>query len=291
MSVLLQLAFDGLTIGLIYIILAAGLVLILSVTEIFFVAYGQFYMWGAYIAWYSVSQLGLPYFVGLLVTIAATAILGLACYILIFQRMQRMEGRFLTTVTGALGISLILGQAVLLVFGTQPKSIPGVFSGAFDLGGVHFEVKKLVLIGLGVLVTLILFFVYEKTRVGRAMRAVALNADVAALHGIKPKRVYLLTMGIGCALAGLAGGILAPAYNLSSGMGTNVIASVLLMTMLGGMDSLLGAVVGGLIVGEFLSFGQYYFKQMSIVYLFLFIGIVIFFRPNGLLGRRTDLGV
>ncbi len=74
-------------------------------------------------------------------------------------------------------------------------------------------------------------------------------------------------------------------------MGGTVIASVLLMTMLGGMDSLLGALVGGLIVGQILSFGQYYAGQMSVVYLFLFIGLVIYFRPNGLLGRRTDLGV
>ena len=74
-------------------------------------------------------------------------------------------------------------------------------------------------------------------------------------------------------------------------MGDNVIATVLLMTMLGGMDSLPGAVVGGLIVGEVLSFGQYYVHQMNVVYLFLFIGLIIYFRPNGLLGRRTDLGV
>jgi branched-chain amino acid transport system permease protein len=291
MSVLLQLAFDGLTIGLIYIILAAGLVLILSVTEIFFVAYGQFYMWGAYLAWYSVDRFHLPYLASLLVAIVATLVMGLASYILIFRRMQHMEGRFLITVTGALGISLILSKAVLLVFGTQPKSIPNVFAGAFDVGGVHMEVKKLALIGMGVVVTLILFYVYERTRVGRAMRAVALNSEVAALHGINPKWVYLLTMGIGCALAGLAGGLLAPAYNVSSGMGDNVIASVLLMTMLGGMDSLPGAVVGGLIVGQVLSFGQYYVHQMNVVYLFLFIGLIIYFRPNGLLGRRTDLGV
>jgi branched-chain amino acid transport system permease protein len=144
---------------------------------------------------------------------------------------------------------------------------------------------------MGVVVTLVLFYVYDKTRVGRAMRAVALNPDVAALHGINPGRVYLLIMGLGCALAGLAGALLAPAYNLSAGMGDNVIASVLLMTMLGGMDSLPGAVVGGLIVGEVLSFGQYYVHQMNVVYLFLFIGLIIYFRPNGLLGRRTDLGV
>jgi branched-chain amino acid transport system permease protein len=291
MSVPLQLAFDGLTIGLIYVILAAGLVLILSVTEIFFVAYGQFYMWGAYIAWYSVDRFHLPYLVGVVIAVVAAAVFGLASYVFIFQRMQRADNRFLITVTAALGISLILAQAVLLVFGTQPKSIPNVFSGAFDVGGVHMEVKKLALIGMGVLVTVVLFLVYEKTRLGRAMRAVSLNPDVAAIHGINPTRIFLLTMGIGCALAGLAGALLAPAYNLSSGMGDNVIASVLLMTMLGGMDSLLGAVFGGLVVGQILSFGQYYVHQMNVVYLFLFIGLVIYFRPNGLLGRRSDLGV
>jgi len=291
MSVVLQLAFDGLTIGLIYVILAAGLVLILSVTEIFFVAYGQFYMWGAYVTWYIVDRFQLNYFLGLLTAIAATMVFGLGSYLLVFRRMQRSESRFLVTVTGALGISLILAQAVLIVFGTQPKSIPSVFKGSFDVVHVHIEVKKLALIGMGVIVTLALFWIYERTRLGRAMRAVALDADVAALYGINPTRVYLLTMGIGCALAGLAGGLLAPAYNLSSGMGNNVIASVLLMTMLGGMDSLLGAVVGGLIVGQILSFGQYYTGQLSVVYLFLFIGLVIYFRPNGLLGRRTDMGV
>jgi len=290
-STILQLAFDGLTIGLIYVILAAGLVLILGVTEIFFVAYGMFFMWGAYAAWYCVDGFGLPYPVALLAAVVTTAAFGLLSYLLIFRRMQHMEGRFLITVTGALGLSLILEKAVLPVFGTQPKSIPGIFSQAWELGGVHIELKKVVLIGVGVIVTLILFWVYEKTRLGRAMRAVSLNSDVAALHGIRPMRIYLLVMGLGCALAGLAGGLFAPAYNVSSGMGTNVIANVLLMTMLGGMDSLLGAVVGGLVVGEILSFGQYYFGQMSIVYLFLVIGVVIYFRPNGLLGHRTDLGV
>ena len=118
MSIIMQLAFDGLTIGLIYVILAAGLVLILSVTEIFFVAYGQFFMWGAYAAWYVVDRFNLNYFIGLIVSIAATMVFGLGSYMLIFRRMQRIEGRFLPTVTGALGISLILAQAVLVIFGT-----------------------------------------------------------------------------------------------------------------------------------------------------------------------------
>jgi branched-chain amino acid transport system permease protein len=248
-------------------------------------------MIGAYTAWYCVVKLGLPYFAGLLIGIAVTAFLGLASYALIFRRMQGMENRFLSTVTGALGLSLILGQAGLLVFGTQPKSIPSVFHGQLSAGNAVFGVDKLALIGMGIAVTLVLFWVYEKLRVGRAMRAVSLNAEVASLHGINPTLVYLLTMGLGCALAGLAGGLLAPSYNIQPSMGNNVIASVLLMTMLGGMDSLPGAVLGGLVVGQVLSFGQYYFGQMSQVYLFLIIGLIIYFRPNGLLGRRTDIGV
>jgi len=286
-----QLVFNGLTIGLIYVILAAGLELILNVTEIFFVAYGQFYMIGAYMTWYCVDAFHFPFFVSLLCSIIATMALGLLSYLAIFRGMQHRENRFLTTVTGALGLSLILGQVALLLFGTQPKSIPSVFKGEVVLGGVTMGVDKLVLIVSGIVVTLVLFGIYEKTKIGRAMRAVALNSDVAALHGINPMKIYLLTMGIGCALSGLAGGLLAPAYNVQPSMGNNVIASILLMTMLGGIDSLLGAVVGGLIVGQILSFGQYYFHEMSIVYLFLLIGFVVYFRPNGLLGRRTDLGV
>jgi branched-chain amino acid transport system permease protein len=291
MTLALQLAFNGLTIGLVYVLLAAGLELILNVTDIFFVAYGQFYMIGAYLTWYCVESFGLPYFVSLLCGLLATMVLGLASYLLIFRWMQHQEGRFLTTVTGALGLSLVLGQVALLIFGTQPKSIPSVFPGEVRLGGVVMGVDKLVLIAGGVVVTLILFWVYERTRVGRAMRAVALNSDVAALHGINPMFTYLLTMGIGCALAGLAGGLLAPAYNVQPSMGNNVIATILLMTMLGGMDSLLGAVVGGLVVGQILSFGQYYAHELSIVYLFLAIGVIIYFRPNGLLGRRTNMGL
>src|SRR5512136_265796 len=159
MSTIVELAFNGLTIGLIYVILAAGLVLILSVTEIFFVAYGQFYMIGAYTAWYCTIVLGLPYYVGLLVGVLATAFLGLASYLLIFRRMQRIEGRFLSTVTGALGLSLILGQAGLLLFGTQPKSIPTVFHGQLTAGNAVFGVDKLALIGMRIAVTLIVFSV------------------------------------------------------------------------------------------------------------------------------------
>jgi branched-chain amino acid transport system permease protein len=248
-------------------------------------------MLGAYAAWYAVTKLGLPYFLALLAAVLAMGLLGILGYVLIFQRIQRTEGRFLSTITAAMGLSLILGQAGLLVFGTTPKSIPTVFHGTLYFAGITFGVDKLALIGMGVVVALILFWIYETRRIGRAMRAVSLMPETAALHGINPNRIYMLTVGIGTALAGFAGGILAPSYGITPAMGNNVIASVLLMTMLGGMDSLIGAVAGGLVVGLVFSFGQYYLGGIVQIYLFIIIGIVIFFRPAGLLGRRTDLGV
>jgi branched-chain amino acid transport system permease protein len=127
MSLFGQLVFDGLTIGLVYVILAAGLVFILSITEILFIAYGQYYMIGAYAVWYAVHLLNLPYALSLVVGVVASAVLGVVSYILIFRRLRNMEGRFLMNLTAALGVSLMLSQSGILVFGTYPRSIPRVF--------------------------------------------------------------------------------------------------------------------------------------------------------------------
>ena len=291
MSLIGQLIFDGLTIGLVYVVLAAGLVFILSITEIFFIAYGMFYMIGAYAVWYAVNLLHLSYFFAMIAGVIVTSALGMLSYILIFQRLQRTEGRFLATITAALGLSMILSQGGLLVFGTYPRSIPGVFTGVFYLFGITINVDKLALMGMGVVVTIILFWLYEKTRIGRAMRAVSYQPEVASLYGINVNRIYIITIGISLGLAGFAGAIIAPSYGINPQMGNNILLTVLLMVMLGGMDSLLGAVVGGIVIGLVLSFGQFYIGGLIQIILFVIIGIVIFFRPAGLLGKRTDIGV
>ena len=286
-----QLVFDGLTIGLVYVILAAGLVFILSITEILFIAYGQFYMIGAYGVWYAVNLLHLPYFLSLIVGVIVTAALGILSYILIFRRLHTVEGRFLSNLTAALGLSMMLSQGGLLVFGTYPRSIPTVFKGSFTELGITFSVDKIALICMGIGVTVILFWLYERTKIGRAMRAVSYQPEVASLHGVNANRIYLVAMGLGTGLAGFAGAIIAPSYGINPQMGNNILLSVLLMTMLGGMDSLLGAVVGGVIVGLVLSFGQFYIGGLVQIVLFVVIGIIIFFRPAGILGRRADIGV
>ena len=291
MSLFGQLVFDGLTMGLVFVILATGLVFILSITEILFIAYGQYYMVGAYAVWYAINTFHLPYPLALLIGVLASAVLGLASYILIFQRLRNMEGRFLMNLTAALGLSLMLSQSGLLVFGTYPRSIPRVFMGGFTYAGITINNDKLALIAMGIAVAVLMFLVYEKTKIGRAMRAVSYRPEIASLHGISTYRIYLIAMGVGTGLAGFAGGIIAPSYGINPEMGNNILLTVLLMTMLGGMDSLMGAVVGGIVVGQVLSFGQYYIGGLAQVALFLVIGVVIYFKPAGLLGKRADIGL
>ena len=286
-----KLVFDGLAMGLIFVIMATGFVIITSVNKILFMAYGVFYTIGAYTTWYIIDTWQLPYFAALVLSVLASGLLGILCYVLIFQRIQNMEGGFLASLIASMGLSMVLSQGDLLVYGTVAQGIPTVFPGTFVIAGVTISAAKIALIVIGVCVTVFLFLIYEKTRVGRAMRTVAFNPEIASLQGMNTNRIYLLTMGIGTALAGIAGGILAPTYGLSPSMGNNVLWTVMLMCMLGGMDSLLGAVAGGVIIGQLLSFGQFYIGSTIQIFIFIIIGIILYFRPNGLLGRGINIGI
>jgi branched-chain amino acid transport system permease protein len=284
-----QLVFDGLATGLVFVMLAAGMVLIISVSKILFMAYGMFYTIGAYTTWYIMEIAGIPYVAALVAAVVTSAVLGAVVYLLVFRRLQKIPGAFMSTLIASIGLMMVLNQANLLIFGTSPRSIPSIFRGNVMILGVGMPVGKLALIVIGVVICVVLFLIYEKTALGRAMRAVSFLPETAALQGINATRIYMVAIGAGTALAGIAGGLIAPTYGMNTSMGSNVIWTVMLMCMLGGMDSLLGAVVGGLIIGQILSFGQYYIGSPVQIVLFLIIGVVLYFRPNGLLGRGIGI--
>lgn len=291
MSLIGQLIFDGFAMGLVFVILAGGMVLITGVTKILLIAYGMFYTIGAYTVWYSVQKMGLPYFISLPIGLLVAGSVGSICYILIFRRLKFSEGGFLATLIGAMGLSLMLNQAGLLIYGTVPRSVPGIFKGRLVLGNVTISHDKLALIIMGITIVLVLFWVYEKTSIGRAMRAVSFDEEAAALQGINTDLIFLTTLGIGTALAGFAGGILAPSYGINPAMGNNILWTVILMCMLGGMDSLPGSVVAGALIGQMLSFGQYFIGGTVQIAVFVVIGIILYFRPQGLLGRGIGIEV
>jgi branched-chain amino acid transport system permease protein len=290
-SVVGQLLFDGLVMGLVYVILAVGLVLITSVNKILFMAYGMFYTIGGFFTWFLIDQASLPYAIAAIIGAVCAAIVGVFSYLLIFQRLQKSKGAFLATLIGSLGLMLVLNQGVLLTFGTIPRSISLPFKGVWNVAGVSIPQTKVLVVAVGVAITAIVFYVVMRTKVGRSMRTASFMPEIASLHGINSNRVYMVTLALATGTAGLAGALLAPVYGVQADMGNNVIWTVLLMMMVGGMDSLFGAVVGGLVIGEMLSFGLYYLGGITQVILFVFIGIILYLKPAGLLGKGVDIGI
>jgi branched-chain amino acid transport system permease protein len=284
-----QLVVDGMGMGLIYVILAAGLVLMMKVSGILLIAYGEFFTIGAMTVWATVELLHVPFLAGLGIAVLTSVLCGLGSYWLIFRFIQHRESKFLAQVVAAVGLMMVLGQTTLLIFGTVPQKVTSVFSGMVRGAGISISVEKLVLMATALATTLALVLFYEKTKMGRAMRAVSFNPDVASLQGVNTDRIYMVTMGISGALAGFAGAIMAPVYQVHPEMGRDIFFSILLVVILGGMGSIAGAVVGGLVLGITLSFGLYFAGGVSQILLFVVIGLIIFFRPGGLLGRSAEL--
>jgi branched-chain amino acid transport system permease protein len=288
MSLIIQLILDGISMGMVYVLLTVGVVFIMSVSGIFLLTYGQFYTIGAFIAWVAVARWGVPFFLSIPISMLVTGILGVLSYQFVFKYNREAERAFEKMVVGALGLLLILGQSSLIVFGTIARGLPSVFPGTISVLGIHYTYDKLMLLLLALVITTALFLFLAKTGIGRAMRAVSFIQEAASLQGINSELMCLIACGIGTALAGFAGAIMAPSYGIYTDMGTNIILIIMLTAMLGGTDSLPGAVIAGLVVGMILSFGQYFIGTGVSIILFIAIGIIIYLRPIGLLGRGTE---
>ncbi len=206
-------------------------------------------------------------------------------YFAIFRHTQRREQRFLSDLTAALGLMMILGQVAVLFFGSAPKSIPPAFPGKLSVIGATITYERLIVILLGIAMTVVLALFLQRTNLGRALRTVAVNTDIAALLGVNWNRVYLVTMAVGCALAGLAGGLIAPLFPIAQTMG-GIILVVLLVVLFGGMGSMLGVSLGALIFGLSQSYGQAFIGTgVAQIVVYVVVAGVIFFRPGGVFGK------
>jgi branched-chain amino acid transport system permease protein len=285
---LIQLFVDGLSIGLVYTLMSSGFNLVMAVPNIIFIAFGQFYMLGAFVVWYFVVSLGVQYFVAVPIAVVATAILGGLSYMFVFRPLQYRRNQFLTNIIAGVGLMLILGQAALLFFGTASRSVPTVLSSVLEVSGIRIPTEKVMVIGISVAVLILLHLMLRKSRVGRAMRAVSFRADVATLQGVNSDRMFLIAVIIGCALAGFAGAIMAPIFGVEVTMGQNGFL-VMLVVMLGGIGSMAGAILGGLVFGMSLSYGQYFVGsgQAQILF-FAVILVILLFKPGGILGKNIE---
>jgi branched-chain amino acid transport system permease protein len=281
-DLLVQALLNGFGLAMVYVLVALGLTLIFSILEIINFAHGEFYMLGGYVTYYVFAVFGLDYFATLGLAILAVGAAGVVAERLIFRHLR---GKTLNAFIVSLGLLWVMQASAQLSFGVLDKPVPSAFSGIVRAFGLVMSVERLVVSLSAVVLIAALYLFLRWSRPGRAMRAVAQDADAAALQGVDIELVSALGFGIGCALAGGAGGLLAPLFAVSPAMGALPVVKAFIIIIIGGMGSLPGAVVGGLLLGSVEGLGSLFFGSAAVNVLgFLTVILVLLVRPRGLFG-------
>ena len=279
--VFFQTLMNALMLAGLYSLVAAGLTLVFGVMHIVNFAHGAFLMLGAYAMYYLFAQSGVEYFTSLVLCVLVAGALG----VLVERHLyHRYWGQVLPCLAVALGLSQIMQNGSLIVFGVTEKAIDSIFTGVISIFGIRFSFERFMVIVLSYSLIAALAVFLRTTKQGQAMRAVAQDYDAAALLGIKPHRIAMLAMFIGVGLAAAAGGIIGPVFAIHAYMGELLLVKAFLIIVLGGLGSLPGAIVAGLILGFLESFGMTYLGYYSQPLVFVLVIVILLFRPTGLFG-------
>lgn len=283
--IFIQTLLSGILTGGLYVQIGIGLTLIFGVMKVINFAHGELMVVGMYLTYFLFSFFGLDPFISIVIVAPALFFFGAAIERLLIQPVLRAreENQILLTV----GLSLILSNGLLLLFGANYRSVTTAYSGAvFYLGPISFSVPMTISFGVTVLMTGALYFFLTHTWTGMAIRATAEDREAAALVGIDPRRMGLLAFGIGAALVGAAGSMLDPVYYIFPAAGGPFTLKAFVVTVLGGMGSVAGAMVGGLLLGIAESLGAVYLSTgyKDAIGLLIFLGVLLV-RPSGLFGR------
>ncbi len=234
-------------------------------------AQGEFYMIGAFVA-------------VLAIAFASVALIGAAVEWLLIRPLRTDE---LTGMIATLGISVVIQNSFMMVFGASPRPMPAVVSGFVSLGSTVFSLSRLLVIAVAALVIGLFWLFMQRTRTGRAMRAVAQDQEAALIQGIDVERIYPLAFGISVGLAAVAGALMAPVFAVSPVVGMAPMLKAFIVVILGGLGSIPGALLGGLLLGLIESYGATFLGALvsDILQLALVI-VILLVRPTGLLGRK-----
>lgn len=285
-SLFLQGIINGVMLGLFYALIAVGLSLIFGILGVVNFAHGEMYMIGGFIAYFVVGKFGGNFFISILASLFIVGLIGVALEKMIFRPLTARPQMELTSLIAAVGLAWILQMLAVIIFGELDKNVPSSFKGIINLWGTVFTLERMSVIIIGFLSILMLNLFLLRTKIGKAIRAVAQNKEGAALQGIHVNRITALAFGIGCGLAGVAGVLMAPIFGINPFVGNEVILKAFLVVILGGMGSISGALVGGLVLGFIESFCYLFFQVHTVsVITFVIILLILIFRPQGILGR------
>ena len=287
MGIALQLLFTGLGVGSIYALVALGFVLIYRATNVVNFAQGDFAMLGAFAMVVLCIDLGWPYWLGIVLTIAAMALFGVLFNLGVYYPLRHRS--FLPVIISTIGASILLENGVLAAYGPRPQSLPGIFANqGFSVGPVFFDSQYLTILAVTVVAVALQYLFFERTLLGKKMQAVSQDKEMASLLGIPVAFMIMLTFVYSATLGGLAGILVAPILFVSVQMGASIALKAFAASIIGGFGDVTGAIVGGLALGVIETFGAAY---ISVPYkdgfAFLVLFVFLLFRPQGIFGERV----
>jgi branched-chain amino acid transport system permease protein len=276
---------SGLLFGGVYSLMAVGLTLIFGVMRVVNFAHGDMMVWGMYLAWLLSTRLGLDPSIGFAVCAAALFALGVAVQRLLVDRI--VDAPHEMQILLLLGLALILENGALVAFGPEPRRVRSPLAAAtIWIGPVFVDVARLVTFGVALCLTLALYLFLTRTDLGRSMRAAADNPYGALVIGTDVRRVYAVAFGIGAACVGAAGALVSPILPFQPSGGLSLSVASFNIVIIGGMGSLVGAFLGGLLVSMAESLGAVFLSpSMKELVSFSLLIAILLLRPAGLFGR------
>ena len=276
----------GLVNGSFYAMLSLGLAVIFGLMGVVNFAHGAFYTLGAFAALLGLQLFGVNYWVALVAAPLAVGLVGIVVERLLLRRLYRLDPLYGLLLT--FGLALIAEGSLHQVFGATGQSypVPPALAGAVDLGFMFLPLYRAWVIAASVLVCFSTWFVIERTRLGATLRAATENAPLLQAFGVNVPLLMSITYGGGVALAALAGVLAAPVVLVNSHMGSSLVIVVFAVVVIGGMGSILGAIVSGLALGIIEGFTKVIYPEASNIVVFVIMALVLILRPAGLFGRE-----
>lgn len=299
LALLVEQLLNGLQFGVTLFLMAAGLTLIFGVMGLINLAHGSLYMVGAF-ACAAVAAATGSFWLGLIASLAAAAAAGALIELIVIRKLYERD--HLDQVLATFALILIFSEAIRWIFGPFPLylDMPAVLSGAVTLpGGIHYQLYRLVIIGIGIAVALGLYVLITKTRIGMRIRAGASDREMIAALGVDIGRLYTIIFALGAALAGLAGALVGVNQSVQVGMGEPVLILAFVVIVIGGIGSLWGALIGAVLVGITDTMGRFLLPQIFALFMepsqaatiggalasmliYIVMALILAFRPKGL---------
>ena len=295
-------ALNGLQFGLMLFLLAAGLTLVFGVMDMINLAHGSLYMVGAFLAAWVVQQTG-SFVAGVLGAVVLTALFGMLLEATLLRTLYARD--HLSQVLATFALILILNDGVKMLFGNDlPLSAPAALAGPVQLlPGLQYPAYRLLILGVGLMLALVMYGLVAHTRLGAWVRAGANNRVMTEMMGVNVKRLFTLVFGIGAGLCAVAGALLGPLLAVQVGMGENILILAIVVIVIGGIGSIRGALVGAVLVGCIDTLGRTLLQQLlreflspqwasaagpalASIAVYVFMAAVLALRPQGLFPAR-----